>query len=168
MHTLSDERTEFLIKDRLSFMRFLGLGLACQSALKIDPRLGSIFHAGSHSNRVFDTYDNIIDAACNAWNRLVAQPQTITSIATVGSCQSVMEAVGISCGKFRFFAALALASNCMRLNRSYLGASSALSGVVARSGNSDRPAAPPNRGVGTGFRSLQNEFPKYTEDRTSH
>ena len=27
-HSLSDERTEFLIKDRLSFMRFLGLGLA--------------------------------------------------------------------------------------------------------------------------------------------
>jgi len=28
MYSLSDERTEFLIKDRLSFMRFLGLGLA--------------------------------------------------------------------------------------------------------------------------------------------
>jgi len=28
MHGLSDERAEFLIKDRLSFMRFLGLGLA--------------------------------------------------------------------------------------------------------------------------------------------
>ena len=28
MHSLSDERTEYLIKDRLSFMRFLGLGLA--------------------------------------------------------------------------------------------------------------------------------------------
>jgi IS5 family transposase len=27
-HSLSDERTEFLIKDRLSFMRFLGMGLA--------------------------------------------------------------------------------------------------------------------------------------------
>src|SRR4051812_18940880 len=27
-HSLSDERVEFLIKDRLSFMRFLGLGLA--------------------------------------------------------------------------------------------------------------------------------------------
>ena len=26
--SLSDERTEFLIKDRLSFMRFLGLGLS--------------------------------------------------------------------------------------------------------------------------------------------
>lgn len=28
MHTLSDERCEYLIKDRLSFMRFLGLSLA--------------------------------------------------------------------------------------------------------------------------------------------
>jgi transposase, IS5 family len=28
MHTLSDVRCEYLIKDRLSFMRFLGLGLA--------------------------------------------------------------------------------------------------------------------------------------------
>ena len=27
-HSLSDERTEFLIKDRLSFMRFLELGLS--------------------------------------------------------------------------------------------------------------------------------------------
>ena len=27
-HSLSDERTGYLIKDRLSFMRFLGLGLA--------------------------------------------------------------------------------------------------------------------------------------------
>ncbi len=28
MHSLSDERCEYLIKDRLSFMRFLGLSLA--------------------------------------------------------------------------------------------------------------------------------------------
>src|SRR5579863_1623033 len=27
-HSLSDERTEYLVRDRLSFMRFLGLGLA--------------------------------------------------------------------------------------------------------------------------------------------
>ena len=27
-HSLSDERTEYLIRDRLSFVRFLGLGLA--------------------------------------------------------------------------------------------------------------------------------------------
>jgi hypothetical protein len=32
------------------------------------------------SNRVFENYDAIIDAACDAWRRLVDQPQTITSI----------------------------------------------------------------------------------------
>jgi hypothetical protein len=32
------------------------------------------------SNRVFDTYDQIVVAACEAWNRLLAQPHTITSI----------------------------------------------------------------------------------------
>ena len=32
------------------------------------------------SNRVFETYEEIIDAACDAWNRLIAQPHTITSI----------------------------------------------------------------------------------------
>jgi hypothetical protein len=32
------------------------------------------------SNRVFETYDDIIDAACEAWKSLVAQPETITSI----------------------------------------------------------------------------------------
>ena len=34
------------------------------------------------SNRVFDTYDDIIDAACNAWRRLIAQPGAITSISS--------------------------------------------------------------------------------------
>jgi transposase len=32
------------------------------------------------SNRVFDTYEAIIEAACDAWNRLMDQPQAITSI----------------------------------------------------------------------------------------
>jgi hypothetical protein len=32
------------------------------------------------SNRVFDDYDAIIDAACEAWRKLLAQPNTITSI----------------------------------------------------------------------------------------
>ena len=27
------------------------------------------------SNRVFETYDDIIDAACDAWRKLIAQPQ---------------------------------------------------------------------------------------------
>jgi hypothetical protein len=32
------------------------------------------------SNRVFENYDAIIDAACQAWRNLTAQPETITSI----------------------------------------------------------------------------------------
>ncbi len=32
------------------------------------------------SNRVFETYNDIIDAACDAWNKLIATPATITSI----------------------------------------------------------------------------------------
>jgi hypothetical protein len=32
------------------------------------------------SNRVFDTYHAIIEAACEAWQKLLAQPETITSI----------------------------------------------------------------------------------------
>ncbi len=31
------------------------------------------------SNRVFETRDGIIEAPCEAWNRLVALPETITS-----------------------------------------------------------------------------------------
>jgi len=32
------------------------------------------------SNRVFETYVEIIEAACDAWQKLIAQPETITSI----------------------------------------------------------------------------------------
>ncbi len=32
------------------------------------------------SNRVFEDYDAILDAGCDAWNRLISQPQTIMSI----------------------------------------------------------------------------------------
>ena len=34
------------------------------------------------SNRVFETYDDIVDAACTAWNKLIDQPEHIQSIAT--------------------------------------------------------------------------------------
>ncbi len=34
------------------------------------------------SNRVFDGYDDVVDACCDAWNWLAAQPEKITSIAT--------------------------------------------------------------------------------------
>ena len=32
------------------------------------------------SSRVFDTYDEIIDACCDAWRRLTERPDVITSI----------------------------------------------------------------------------------------
>lgn len=32
------------------------------------------------SNRVFETHEAILDAGCNAWNKLIKQPNTITSI----------------------------------------------------------------------------------------
>ena len=34
------------------------------------------------SNRVFETYDEIIEAACDVWRKLIAKPETITSIGT--------------------------------------------------------------------------------------
>jgi putative transposase len=34
------------------------------------------------SNRVFDSYDAIVDACCSAWKALMAMPERITSIAT--------------------------------------------------------------------------------------
>jgi hypothetical protein len=32
------------------------------------------------SNRIFDSYDAIVDAACEAWRKLLADPDVITSI----------------------------------------------------------------------------------------
>jgi transposase len=44
------------------------------------------------SNRIFENYNAIIDAACEAWNKLLAVPNTIRSIglrdwAHVGRCK---------------------------------------------------------------------------------
>ena len=34
------------------------------------------------ANRVFDNYETIVDACCDAWNSLIKQPDRITSIAS--------------------------------------------------------------------------------------
>jgi hypothetical protein len=49
------------------------------------------------SNRVFETYADILDAGCTAWNRLIARPETIRSIANRKwtPCRSAINAVGI-------------------------------------------------------------------------
>ena len=36
--------------------------------------------AGWLSNRIFESYDEILDHCCDAWNKLIAQPDRITSI----------------------------------------------------------------------------------------
>jgi transposase len=32
------------------------------------------------SNRIFESYDQIVDACCNAWNIFMEMPETVTSI----------------------------------------------------------------------------------------
>lgn len=41
------------------------------------------------ANRVFDTYDLIVEACCQAWNALTAAPETIRSIASREWAQAV-------------------------------------------------------------------------------
>jgi len=36
--------------------------------------------ANFHSNRVFESYEAILDAGCDAWNQLIDRPDVITSI----------------------------------------------------------------------------------------
>ena len=49
------------------------------------------------SNRVFDSYEAILDAGCDAWNRLLAQPETIMSLGLRDwAHQSMITAAGIS------------------------------------------------------------------------
>ena len=42
------------------------------------------------SNRVYDSYDTIVDACCAAWNALIATPNRIRSIATRSWTKAVM------------------------------------------------------------------------------
>jgi hypothetical protein len=42
----------------------------------------AFLRANKLSNRVFDSYDTILDACSDAWNRLTAQPARITAIAS--------------------------------------------------------------------------------------
>ncbi len=52
---------------------------------------------------MFDTYDTIIDAACEAWRKLIAEPQTITSNRNAGlvAGRSIQMTVGIRLGALR-------------------------------------------------------------------
>jgi hypothetical protein len=47
------------------------------------------------ANRVFDSYEAIVDACCNDWNKFTAQPERITSIATRDWARSKNNAAGM-------------------------------------------------------------------------
>jgi len=53
-----------------------------RAARRLNPveNVWQYLHANWLSNRVFENYGAIIDAACDAGRKLVAQPETITSI----------------------------------------------------------------------------------------
>jgi transposase len=38
------------------------------------------FRKNSLSNRLYETYEDIVDACCNAWNALMAAPERIASL----------------------------------------------------------------------------------------
>lgn len=65
---------------------------SCSPELKPVENIWQYLRANWFSNRVFDNYDAIIDAACDAWNRLMDQPHTIKSIGSrkcvhIGQCK---------------------------------------------------------------------------------
>jgi transposase len=52
------------------------------SELNSTENIWEYLRANSLSNCVWDTYEAILDACCDAWNALAARPQLITSIGT--------------------------------------------------------------------------------------
>jgi transposase len=67
---------------RLAVPRNMTLVFLPSRAPELNPveNLWQYLRANWLSNRVFDTYEAIIDAACEAWRKLLAQPSLITSI----------------------------------------------------------------------------------------
>jgi hypothetical protein len=55
---------------------------SCHRALELNPveNVWQYLRQNWLSNTVFDNYDAIVDAACNAWRNLTADPERITSI----------------------------------------------------------------------------------------
>ncbi len=58
-------------------------------ALNLQENVWQYLRQNYFSNGVFDTYDAIVDACCQAWNSLITQPERITSIATRDWAQQV-------------------------------------------------------------------------------
>jgi transposase len=53
---------------------------SCAAELNPVENIWQYLRANWLSNRVFETYLEIIEAACDAWQKLIAKPETTTSI----------------------------------------------------------------------------------------
>jgi hypothetical protein len=75
------DRAGWRTTDKLDVPKNISLVFLPSRSPELNPveNIWQFLRANWLSNRVFETYDAIIDAACDAWNRLIAQPQSITS-----------------------------------------------------------------------------------------
>ena len=77
------DRAGWHTTDRLNVPKNMTLIFLPSRAPELNPveNVWQYLRANWLSNRVFETYDDIINAACAAWNKLTAAPDAITSIA---------------------------------------------------------------------------------------
>ena len=78
------DRAGWHTTDKLKIPKNLTIILLPSRSPELNPveNLWQFLRANFLSNRVFETYDAIIDAACDAWNALIGMPETIRSIGT--------------------------------------------------------------------------------------
>jgi len=72
------EGGDLIVPDNLSLLKLPPYSPELNAQENIWQFLRQNFLAG----RIFDTYDEIVDACCNAWKALIAETGRITSIAT--------------------------------------------------------------------------------------
>ncbi len=76
------DRAGWHTTDRLKMPKNITLILLPSRSPELNPveNVWQYLRANWLSNRVFETYDDIVDAACEAWNRLIALPAVIKSV----------------------------------------------------------------------------------------
>jgi transposase len=76
------DRAGWHTTDKLDIPKNMTLILLPSRAPELNPveNIWQYLRANWLSNRVFETYDEITEAACDAWSKLIAMPAVITSI----------------------------------------------------------------------------------------
>ena len=76
------DRAGWHITDKLKVPKNLTIILLPSRSPELNPveNIWQYLRQNWLSNRVFEDYDAIIEAGCQAWNKLINQPETIMSI----------------------------------------------------------------------------------------